>query len=134
VTPAWSGYKSNEISPPSADTFWTQTQTSNLPVTGFGGSSRRTLWSRLVSLNITSTIVRHRNGIISFIHAWDSVFSPGCAATGLVLSFGLVSFYRRNTKMSQTMMRARIAAQGFTVFALVLGVFKAASGGSTDQK
>jgi hypothetical protein len=58
----------------------------------------------------------------------------GCAATGLVLSFGLVSFYRRNTKMSQTMMRARIAAQGFTVFALVLGVFKAASGGSTDQK
>ncbi|CAG0922980.1 unnamed protein product [Notodromas monacha] len=50
----------------------------------------------------------------------------GCVATGTVLFLGLASFIRRNPKMSQKMMRARIFAQGFTVVALIAGIFKTA--------
>ncbi|XP_037026217.1 HIG1 domain family member 2A, mitochondrial [Bradysia coprophila] len=46
----------------------------------------------------------------------------GCAATTLALGLGLWNFRKGNSKMSQTMMRARIGAQGFTVFALLVGV------------
>lgn len=46
----------------------------------------------------------------------------GCLMTAGALSFGLYSFKKGKTKLSQTMMRARIAAQGFTVFALIGGV------------
>lgn len=46
----------------------------------------------------------------------------GCAATTVALGLGLWNFRKGNSKMSQTMMRARIGAQGFTVFALLVGV------------
>ncbi|XP_037938081.1 HIG1 domain family member 2A, mitochondrial [Teleopsis dalmanni] len=46
----------------------------------------------------------------------------GCLATAAALSVGLYNFRTGNRKMSQLMMRARIAAQGFTVIALVTGV------------
>lgn len=43
-------------------------------------------------------------------------------ATFLALSFGLHSFRKGDRRMSQLMMRTRIAAQGFTVVALIVGV------------
>lgn len=46
----------------------------------------------------------------------------GCVATTLALGFGLWNFRQGNSRMSQNMMRVRIGAQGFTVFALVVGV------------
>uniref|UniRef100_A0A0K8TP00 Putative conserved plasma membrane protein n=1 Tax=Tabanus bromius TaxID=304241 RepID=A0A0K8TP00_TABBR len=46
----------------------------------------------------------------------------GCLATAGALSYGLWSFRQGRPKMSQYMMRARIAAQGFTVVALMVGV------------
>lgn len=46
----------------------------------------------------------------------------GCLLTAGVLSYGLWSFRKGNREMSQYMMRARIAAQGFTVAALIVGV------------
>jgi hypothetical protein len=46
----------------------------------------------------------------------------GCLATAGALSFGLWSFRRGEERMSQMMMRTRIVAQGFTVFALIIGV------------
>ncbi|XP_018798569.1 PREDICTED: HIG1 domain family member 2A, mitochondrial [Bactrocera latifrons] len=46
----------------------------------------------------------------------------GCLATAGALSYGLYSFRNGNRRMSQIMMRTRIAAQGFTVLALVAGV------------
>lgn len=50
------------------------------------------------------------------------IYYLGCLATAGALSFGLYSFRHGNEKMSQTMMRARILAQGFTVVALIIGV------------
>ncbi|XP_016972218.1 HIG1 domain family member 2A, mitochondrial [Drosophila rhopaloa] len=46
----------------------------------------------------------------------------GCLATTAALTAGLYNFRTGNRKMSQLMMRTRIAAQGFTVFALIVGV------------
>lgn len=46
----------------------------------------------------------------------------GCLATTAALTAGLYNFRTGNRKMSQFMMRTRIAAQGFTVLALIVGV------------
>lgn len=46
----------------------------------------------------------------------------GCLATAGALSYGLWNFRHGRYKMSQYMMRTRIAAQGFTVVALIAGV------------
>ncbi|XP_022209080.1 HIG1 domain family member 2A, mitochondrial [Drosophila obscura] len=46
----------------------------------------------------------------------------GCLATTAALTMGLYNFRTGNRKMSQIMMRTRIAAQGFTVAALIVGV------------
>lgn len=51
----------------------------------------------------------------------------GAFATIGALSFGLWNFRLGKRKMSQKMMRMRIAAQGFTVAALISGMFMAAS-------
>lgn len=49
-------------------------------------------------------------------------YLTGCLATFCALTFGLHSFRKGDRRMSQLMMRARIAAQGFTVVALIIGV------------
>ncbi|NWQ98983.1 HIG2A protein, partial [Burhinus bistriatus] len=49
-------------------------------------------------------------------------FSAGCLCTVGVLTYGLISFKRGNTRQSQLMMRARILAQGFTFVALLGGM------------
>ncbi|NXP27527.1 HIG2A protein, partial [Scytalopus superciliaris] len=46
----------------------------------------------------------------------------GCLCTVGVLTYGLISFQRGNTRRSQLMMRARIVAQGFTFAALLGGM------------
>ncbi|NWI65697.1 HIG2A protein, partial [Todus mexicanus] len=46
----------------------------------------------------------------------------GCLCTVGVLTYGLISFKRGNTRRSQLMMRARIVAQGFTFAALLGGM------------
>uniref|UniRef100_A0A663MNR6 HIG1 domain-containing protein n=1 Tax=Athene cunicularia TaxID=194338 RepID=A0A663MNR6_ATHCN len=46
----------------------------------------------------------------------------GCLCTVGVLTYGLISFQRGNTRHSQLMMRARIMAQGFTIVALLGGM------------
>ncbi|NXF47255.1 HIG2A protein, partial [Oceanites oceanicus] len=46
----------------------------------------------------------------------------GCLCTLGVLTYGLISFKRGNTRQSQLMMRARILAQGFTFVALLGGM------------
>ncbi|XP_063534746.1 HIG1 domain family member 2A, mitochondrial [Cydia strobilella] len=57
----------------------------------------------------------------------ENPFVPiGCLATAGALSYGLWSFRQGRSKMSQTMMRLRIVAQGFTITALIAGVMLAA--------
>ena len=46
---------------------------------------------------------------------------PGCLTTVTVLGIGVYAVSRGNTALSQRMMRYRVAAQGATVLALVLG-------------
>ncbi|RZB39159.1 HIG1 domain family member 2A, mitochondrial [Asbolus verrucosus] len=46
----------------------------------------------------------------------------GCLATTAALCYGLWNFRLGNKQMSQYMMRTRIAAQGFTVVALIIGI------------
>ncbi|KAK9890664.1 hypothetical protein WA026_012021 [Henosepilachna vigintioctopunctata] len=46
----------------------------------------------------------------------------GCIVTSCCLGFGLYTFKTGDRRMSQLMMRSRVAAQGFTVFALVMGM------------
>lgn len=48
--------------------------------------------------------------------------NKGCLATAAALSVGLYSMKQGNRQLSQYMMRTRIAAQGFTVFALLFGI------------
>lgn len=47
----------------------------------------------------------------------------GCLSTVAALLVGLKNFYKGDHKRQQVMMRARVGAQGFTVFALLGGVF-----------
>ncbi|EGV96500.1 HIG1 domain family member 2A, mitochondrial [Cricetulus griseus] len=46
----------------------------------------------------------------------------GCLGTAAALSYGLYCFHRGQSHRSQIMMRTRIAAQGFTIAALLLGL------------
>lgn len=50
------------------------------------------------------------------------VLSPGCLGTAAALTYGLYCFHRGQSHRSQLMMRTRIAAQGFTVAAILLGL------------
>lgn len=50
------------------------------------------------------------------------VLSPGCLGTAAALTYGLYCFHRGQSHRSQLMMRTRIAAQGFTVVAILLGL------------
>ena len=47
----------------------------------------------------------------------------GALSTCAALALGLRNFYKDNTRNQQLCMRARVGAQGFTVLALVGGVF-----------
>lgn len=59
--------------------------------------------------------------------AKENPFVPiGCLGTAGALIYGLRAFHRGETRQSQLMMRGRIFAQGFTVVALVIGVFATA--------
>lgn len=49
-------------------------------------------------------------------------FYAGALATVGALTYGLLSFVRGDTRMQQYMMRARVAAQGGTLIAVVGGV------------
>nr|XP_054766347.1 HIG1 domain family member 2A, mitochondrial-like [Lytechinus pictus] len=57
----------------------------------------------------------------------------GCLATAGALTYGLVMFKRGNTARSQTMMRARVAAQGLTIAAVLVGVAMGAGKPTYDQ-
>ncbi|XP_022607784.1 HIG1 domain family member 2A, mitochondrial [Seriola dumerili] len=50
----------------------------------------------------------------------------GCLATAGALIYGLRAFQQGKTHQSQLLMRGRIAAQGFTIVALLVGVFATA--------
>ncbi|XP_068202586.1 HIG1 domain family member 2A, mitochondrial-like [Palaemon carinicauda] len=55
----------------------------------------------------------------------ENPFVPiGCGLTAAALCYGLYSFSKGNTRTSQVMMRYRVAAQGFTVLALMFGIVK----------
>ena len=69
---------------------------------------------------------------------WESFpHYTGALCTIGALSYGLFSFVRGDQKMQQYMMRARVAAQGGTLMAVVAGVFymlyqeRQAKGGKT---
>ncbi|XP_014911258.1 HIG1 domain family member 2A, mitochondrial [Poecilia latipinna] len=54
----------------------------------------------------------------------ENPFVPiGCAATAGALIYGLRAFHQGKTRQSQLLMRGRIFAQGFTVFAIIVGIF-----------
>lgn len=48
--------------------------------------------------------------------------SSGCLGTAAALTYGLYCFHRGQSQRSQLMMRTRIAAQGFTVAAILVGL------------
>ncbi|XP_030001210.1 HIG1 domain family member 2A, mitochondrial [Sphaeramia orbicularis] len=57
----------------------------------------------------------------------ENPFVPiGCLGTAGALIYGLRAFYQGKTRQSQLLMRGRIFAQGFTVVAIVVGVFTTA--------
>ncbi|XP_031713598.1 HIG1 domain family member 2A, mitochondrial [Anarrhichthys ocellatus] len=54
----------------------------------------------------------------------ENPFVPiGCLGTAGALIYGLRAFNQGKTRQSQMLMRGRIFAQGFTVFAIIVGVF-----------
>ncbi|KAL6117858.1 higd2a [Pungitius sinensis] len=57
----------------------------------------------------------------------ENPFVPiGCLGTAGMLMYGLRAFHQGKTRNSQLLMRGRIFAQGFTVFAIIIGVFTTA--------
>ncbi|KAM7389550.1 hypothetical protein PAMP_023520 [Pampus punctatissimus] len=57
----------------------------------------------------------------------ENPFVPiGCLGTAGALLYGLRAFHQGKTRRSQLMMRGRIFAQGFTVVAIIFGVFATA--------
>ncbi|XP_070541440.1 HIG1 domain family member 2A, mitochondrial-like [Ptychodera flava] len=64
----------------------------------------------------------------------ENPFVPvGMITTAVVLSMGLAQFRRGDRRKSQTMMRMRIGAQGFTVMALIMGIVVTATKGSSKK-
>lgn len=57
---------------------------------------------------------------------WSALCSPGCLGTAGALIYGLRAFHQGKTRQSQMLMRGRILAQGFTVVAIIFGVFATA--------
>uniref|UniRef100_A0A3Q2P5U5 HIG1 hypoxia inducible domain family, member 2A n=1 Tax=Fundulus heteroclitus TaxID=8078 RepID=A0A3Q2P5U5_FUNHE len=54
----------------------------------------------------------------------ENPFVPiGCLGTAGALMYGLRAFHQGKTRQSQMLMRGRIFAQGFTVVAIIFGVF-----------
>ncbi|XP_017282193.1 HIG1 domain family member 2A, mitochondrial [Kryptolebias marmoratus] len=54
----------------------------------------------------------------------ENPFVPiGCLGTAGMLMYGLRAFHQGKTRQSQLLMRGRILAQGFTVVAIIAGVF-----------
>ncbi|XP_034546367.1 HIG1 domain family member 2A, mitochondrial [Notolabrus celidotus] len=57
----------------------------------------------------------------------ENPFVPiGCLGTAGALIYGLRAFHQGKTRQSQLLMRGRIFAQGFTVVAIIVGVFTTA--------
>ncbi|XP_037531298.1 HIG1 domain family member 2A, mitochondrial [Nematolebias whitei] len=57
----------------------------------------------------------------------ENPFVPiGCLGTAGMLLYGLRAFHQGKTRQSQLLMRGRILAQGFTVVAVLAGVFVSA--------
>ncbi|KAM6923604.1 HIG1 domain family member 2A, mitochondrial [Xenentodon cancila] len=57
----------------------------------------------------------------------ENPFVPiGCLGTAGALMYGLRAFHQGKTRQSQMLMRGRIFAQGFTVVAIIVGVFATA--------
>ncbi|XP_073343004.1 HIG1 domain family member 2A, mitochondrial [Pagrus major] len=57
----------------------------------------------------------------------ENPFVPlGCLGTAGALMYGLRAFHQGKTRQSQLLMRGRIFAQGFTVCAIIFGVFTTA--------
>uniref|UniRef100_UPI0037E90F0E HIG1 domain family member 2A, mitochondrial n=1 Tax=Semicossyphus pulcher TaxID=241346 RepID=UPI0037E90F0E len=57
----------------------------------------------------------------------ENPFVPiGCVGTAGALMYGLRAFHQGKTRQSQLLMRGRIFAQGFTVVAIIFGVFATA--------
>uniref|UniRef100_A0A3Q3W5Y1 HIG1 domain-containing protein n=1 Tax=Mola mola TaxID=94237 RepID=A0A3Q3W5Y1_MOLML len=57
----------------------------------------------------------------------ENPFVPiGSVATAGALLYGLRAFHQGKTRQSQLLMRGRIFAQGFTVVAIIFGVFATA--------
>ncbi|XP_014068828.1 HIG1 domain family member 2A [Salmo salar] len=57
----------------------------------------------------------------------ENPFVPiGCLGTAGALMYGLRAFKQGKTRQSQLLMRGRIFAQGFTVVAIIFGVFTTA--------
>ncbi|XP_053423243.1 HIG1 domain family member 2A, mitochondrial [Nycticebus coucang] len=52
----------------------------------------------------------------------NPVVPIGCLGTAAALTYGLYCFHLGHSQRSQLMMRTRIAAQGFTVTAILLGL------------
>ncbi|XP_037357300.1 HIG1 domain family member 2A, mitochondrial [Talpa occidentalis] len=52
----------------------------------------------------------------------NPVVPIGCLGTAAALAYGLYCFHRGQSHRSQLMMRTRIAAQGLTVAAILLGL------------
>ncbi|KFO34103.1 HIG1 domain family member 2A, mitochondrial [Fukomys damarensis] len=52
----------------------------------------------------------------------NPVVPIGCLGTAAALTYGIYCFHRGHSQRSQLMMRTRIAAQGFTVVAILFGL------------
>ncbi|XP_062942487.1 HIG1 domain family member 2A, mitochondrial [Cynocephalus volans] len=52
----------------------------------------------------------------------NPVVPIGCLGTAAALTYGLYCFHRGQSQRSQLMMRIRIASQGFTVAAILVGI------------
>uniref|UniRef100_A0A1B6F0L0 HIG1 domain-containing protein n=1 Tax=Cuerna arida TaxID=1464854 RepID=A0A1B6F0L0_9HEMI len=76
------------------------------------------------------TVFNEETGTEKFVRKVkeNPLVPAGAILTTICLSLGLMSMRRGQTQMSQLMMRGRVAAQGFTIVALVTGLcLKAAS-------
>ncbi|XP_005376431.1 PREDICTED: HIG1 domain family member 2A, mitochondrial [Chinchilla lanigera] len=75
--------------------------------------------------NFTPSVCTHPEGFKEkFLRKTreNPVVPIGCLGTAAALTYGLYSFHQGHSQRSQLMMRVRIAAQGFTVAAILLGL------------
>lgn len=88
-------------------------------------------WIQVVRTELNENAIKQPKGAIQKFKE-NPLVPIGATATVAALSYGLYNTFIGNSQMAQYMMRSRVAAQAFTIIAMVGGLIVMGKKPSTD--